>query len=40
MFTAPLADVSVSGARIQAPRPGPVGALVTITLQHVGDTEA
>jgi len=40
IFMAPLADVSVSGARIQAPRPGPVGTLVTITLEHVGDTEA
>jgi len=40
IFMAPLADVSVSGARIQAPRPGPVGTLVTITLEHVGDIEA
>jgi cellulose synthase (UDP-forming) len=40
IFMAPLADVSVSGARIQAPRPGPVGSRVTVTLEHVGDTEA
>ncbi len=40
IFVAPLADISVSGARIRAPRPGPAGSLVTVTLQHVGDTEA
>jgi cellulose synthase (UDP-forming) len=40
IFMAPLADVSVSGARIQTPRPGLVGGLVTITLEHVGDIEA
>jgi cellulose synthase (UDP-forming) len=40
IFTAPLADVSVSGAKIKAPRPGPVGTLVTVTLQHAGDTQA
>jgi cellulose synthase (UDP-forming) len=40
IFVALLADVSMSGARIQAPRPGPVGSLVTVTLEHVGDTEA
>ena len=40
IFTAPLADVSVSGARIQAPLPGPIGSIATVTLQHVGDTEA
>ena len=40
IFMAPLADVSVSGARIEAPRPGPVGSFVTVTLEHVGYTEA
>jgi cellulose synthase (UDP-forming) len=39
-FTAPLADISVSGARIQAPRPGPVGSTVMVALQHVGNAEA
>ena len=40
IIMAPLADISVSGARIQAPRPGPVGDVITVTVQHVGDTEA
>jgi cellulose synthase (UDP-forming) len=40
VFSAPLADISVSGARIQARQPGPVGSILTLTLQHVGDTEA
>jgi cellulose synthase (UDP-forming) len=34
IFVALLADVSMSGAR------RPVGSLVTVTLEHVGDTEA
>jgi cellulose synthase (UDP-forming) len=40
VFTAPLADISVSGARILAPRPGPLGSRATVTLQHVGDATA
>jgi cellulose synthase (UDP-forming) len=40
VFTAPLADISVSGARILVPQPGPLGSRVTVTLQHVGDTTA
>jgi cellulose synthase (UDP-forming) len=40
VFMARLADISVSGARIQAPRPGPPGTVVTVTLEHVGNAEA
>jgi cellulose synthase (UDP-forming) len=40
LFTAPLADISVSGARILAPQPGSLGSDVTVSLQHVGDTDA
>ena len=36
----PLADISVSGARILAPQPGPLGSRITVTLQHVGDATA
>lgn len=39
-FAASLADISVSGARIQASQSGPVGSLVTVTLQHVGEVKA
>jgi cellulose synthase (UDP-forming) len=40
LFTAPLADISVSGARILAAQPGPLGSDVTVSLQHVGDANA
>ena len=40
VFTALLADISVSGARILAPQPGPLGSDVTVSLQHVGDASA
>jgi cellulose synthase (UDP-forming) len=37
VFSAPLADISLSGARIRAPCPQPLGSEVTLTLQHVGE---
>ena len=40
LFSASLGDISVSGARILAPQPGPLGSRVTVTLQHVGDATA
>jgi cellulose synthase (UDP-forming) len=40
LCTAPLADISVTGARILAPQPGPLGSDITVTLQHVGDATA
>jgi cellulose synthase (UDP-forming) len=40
VFTAPLADISLLGARILAPRPEPLGSAVTLTVQHVGEVNA
>src|SRR6516162_3976645 len=40
VVTAPLADISMSGARILAPRPGPMGTVVTLALRQVGDIAA
>jgi cellulose synthase (UDP-forming) len=40
VFSASLADISVAGARILAPRPEPIGAIVTLTLRPVGDIAA
>ena len=40
VLSAPLADISVSGARILAPRPEPVGTVVTLALRQVGDIAA
>ena len=40
LFTAPLADIPVSGARILAAQPGPLDSDVTVSLQHVGDANA
>src|SRR5271165_2378591 len=37
VFTAPLADISLSGARILAAGPLPVGSEVSLILQHVGE---
>ena len=39
-FTAPLADISVTGARIQAPSPGREGDVVRLRLQDIGDIQA
>jgi cellulose synthase (UDP-forming) len=39
-FTAPLADISVTGARIQAPSPGRDGDVVRLRLQDIGDVQA
>lgn len=38
--TAMLADISISGARVLAPQPQPLGSEVTLTLQEVGDINA
>ena len=40
VLSAPLADISVSGARILAPRPEPMGTVVTLGLRQVGDIAA
>jgi cellulose synthase (UDP-forming) len=40
VLTAPLADISMSGARILAPRPEPLGTVVTLALRQVGDIAA
>jgi cellulose synthase (UDP-forming) len=39
-FTAPLTDISVTGARIQAPSPGREGDVVRLRLRDVGDIQA
>jgi cellulose synthase (UDP-forming) len=39
-FTAPLADISVTGARIQAPSPGQDGDIVRLRLQDIGEIQA
>ena len=39
-FTAPLSDISVTGARIQAPSPGREGDVVRLRLQDIGDIQA
>jgi cellulose synthase (UDP-forming) len=40
VFTAPLADISITGARIQAASPGAPGDLVSLTLQDIGEIPA
>jgi cellulose synthase (UDP-forming) len=39
-FTAPLTDLSVTGARVRAPSPGHAGAVVRLTLPDVGEIAA
>ena len=39
-FTAPLADISVGGARIRAPSPGQAGDMIRLTLQNIGEVAA
>ena len=39
-FTAPLADISVGGARIRAPSPGQAGDMIRLTLQDIGEVAA
>jgi cellulose synthase (UDP-forming) len=39
-FTAPLTDISITGARIQAPSPGREGDVVRLRLQDIGDIQA
>jgi cellulose synthase (UDP-forming) len=39
-FTAPLTDISVTGARIQAPSPGRDGDVVRLRLPDIGDIQA
>ena len=39
-FTAPLSDLSVTGARIQAPSPGQDGDVVWLRLQDIGEIQA